>query len=81
VRPSPTSRAFHATLEASGEVTVRRVNPTKGVPSIFMFKDAEEMRIVLSECYKPEDLQILFHDLNKIGSVIFHASLKIEPKK
>jgi hypothetical protein len=47
-----------------------------------MFKDADEMRIILSECYQPDELRLLFHDLDKSGSVIFHAeSLKLQPKK
>jgi hypothetical protein len=46
-----------------------------------MFKNVEEMRSVLRECYEPEALQLLFNDLDKSGSVVFHVDpLKHQPK-
>ena len=68
-------RAFHATREPTGQITVRRVNSLEGVSDTFTFKDADEMRSALSESYKPHDLELLFHELAKAGSVVFYAEL------
>lgn len=73
-------KAFHATQEPSGAITVRRVNPQEGVTDTFTFKDEAEMRNTLSETHVPDDLDLLFHELAKAGSVIFHAeSLNGQP--
>ena len=77
----PISRTYHAHLEASGEITVRRADSLVGLSGIFMFRDIYEMRIVLSKCYQPEELQLLFHDLEKSGAVIFHAESLKPPEK
>jgi len=78
----PIRRAFHATQEATGEITVRRVNPSEGISDIFTFKDADELRSMLAESYKPRDLELLLHELAKEGCVVFYAeSSKGQPKK
>ena len=75
-------RAFHATQEPTGEIRIGRVNPVEGVQNAFTFKDAAEMRDALSESYTQDDLDLLFHELAKAGSLIFHVgSLKARPQK
>jgi hypothetical protein len=80
--PGPIPRAFHATLEPSGEITVRRVNQVEGFANAFTFKDEAEMEDALRESHSPDDLHLLFHELTKSGSVIFYAGWpKGQPRK
>jgi hypothetical protein len=73
-------RAFHATQEPSGVITVRRVAALAGVSDTFTFTNEAEMRNALRESYAPDDLYLLLHELAKSGCVIFHAeSLKLKP--
>ena len=80
--PGPIPLTFHATQEPSGEITIRRVNPPEGITDTFTFEDEVEMRSALSESHSREDLYLLFHELAKSGSAIFHARwIKGKPKK
>lgn len=72
--PGPIPRAFHATQELRGVITVRRVNALEGVSNIVTFKDRAEMRDVLSASYEPDDLDLHFHELDRAGAVIFYAA-------
>jgi hypothetical protein len=71
--PIPIPRAFLASKEPNGAITVRRVSPLGGVSDIFTFKDEVEMRVALSESHSPPALALLFHELTNSGSAIFHA--------